>query len=284
LRALSSPLTNVVNRRLGFWLQSRARGIVSGLDMSTSPKFLLAAALVMLASAFPAPAGSEVRVHGATTVAYGLLTPEQRRIEKLSGVELSILPSSTSHGLADLVQGKADIAMLAEPLESIAASMNDKRPGFIDVTQFTSAHVGNAYVQVIVHPSNPVERLTNKQLAGLFSGRTSNWLEVSGVDQPVLLVGEPTSTPHRLIKEALHIDYAPDLRVVQNTNQTAIVVAQAPSAISYISTAHDLPVRNKLKVVHTDLRLPLALHLAFRKDAPARVKRVVDAAAIVGEQ
>jgi hypothetical protein len=51
--------------------------------MSTSPKFLLAAALVMLASAFPAPAGSEVRVHGATTVAYGLFTPEQRRIEKL---------------------------------------------------------------------------------------------------------------------------------------------------------------------------------------------------------
>jgi hypothetical protein len=235
--------------------------------MSAFLKPLLAAALVVFVSALPAPAGS--------------LTPQQRRIEKLSGAELTILPGSTSHGLADLAHGKADIAMLAEPLESIAASMNKKQPGFIDVAQFTGAHVGNAHVQVIVHPSNPVHRLTNMQSAGLFSGRINNWLDVSGVDQPVLFVGEPTSTPHRLIKEALHTNYcASDLRVVQNTNQTAIIAAQAPTAISYISTAHDLPIRDKLKVVHTDLTLPLALHLAFRKDATEHVKRVVDAAAI----
>jgi len=111
-------------------------------------------------------------------------------------------------------------------------------------------------------------KLSDEQLAGLFSGRIKNWSEVSGASQPVLLVGEPTSTPHRLIKEALGIAYAPELRVVQNTNQTAIIVAQAPGAISNISTAHDVPERSKFKVVQSELKLGLKLYLAFRKDAP----------------
>jgi phosphate transport system substrate-binding protein len=252
--------------------------------MPTVPHLLLIGALTASVVAHPALADTEVSVHGATTVAFGLLKPHEKRIEKLAGVRLKILPSSTSHGLADLVDGKTDIAMLAEALETIAASMNGKRPGFIDMARYTSAHVGNAYVQLIVHPSNPVQKLANSQLAGLFSGRITNWSEVSGANQPVLLVGEPTSTPHRLIKEALGIAYSPELRVVQNTNQTAVIVAQAPGAISYISTVHDLPIRDKLKVLQSDLRLPLPMHLAFRKDAPEKIKRVVEAAATVGRE
>jgi hypothetical protein len=84
-----------------------------------------------------------------------------------------------------------------------------------------------------------------------------------------------------LIREALDISYAPDLRVVQNTNQTAVIVAQAPGALSYISTAHDLPERSKLKVVDSEIKLPLALYLAFRRDASDDVRKVIEAAAAV---
>jgi len=241
-----------------------------------------AAALATLALSLPNPASADVKVHGATTVTFGLMRPHQAEIEKLAGVQLTILPSSTSHGLTDLVHAKADIAMLAEPLEAIAAVLNKKQPGFVNLADYTGRHVANAYVQIIVHPSNAVKALTNDQLAGLFSGRIKNWSELGGANQPVLAVGEPTSSPHRMIQEALGIAYASDLRVVQNANQTAIIVAQAPGAISYITTAHDLPIRNKLSVVSSELKLPLQLHLAFRKDAPEHVKRVVDAAASVG--
>jgi NAD(P)H-dependent FMN reductase len=61
-----------------------------------------------------------------------------------------------------------------------------------------------------------------------------------------------------------------------------MIVAQAPGALSYISTAHDLPERGKLKVVDSDVKLPLRLFLAYRKDAPEQVKKVVDAAASLG--
>ena len=74
-----------------------------------------------------------------------------------AGADLTILPSSTSRGLTDLAQGRADIAMLAEPLESAAESINAKQPGAVKAEDLVGKHVGNAYVQFIVHPSNPVK-------------------------------------------------------------------------------------------------------------------------------
>jgi hypothetical protein len=212
------------------------------------------------------------------------MIPQKSTIEQLAGVVLVILPSSTTHGLADLVHGRTDIAMLAEPLESAAATLNRIEPGLVNLTDYTGRHVGNAFVQFIVHPSNPIQKLTRAQLGALYSGAIKNWSELGGNNQPVLLVGEPTSSPNRLIEEALAISYPSGMRVVQNTNQTAIIAAQAPGALSNISTAHDVPERGKFKVVETDLKLPLQLYLAFRKDAPEPVKRVVDAAVSVGKQ
>jgi phosphate transport system substrate-binding protein len=242
----------------------------------------LAASAVLLSLSFAAlPAHADVKVHGATTVTFGLMRPQKVKIEQLAGVQLAILPSSTSRGLADLANGKADIAMLAEPLETAAESANKKQPDAIKTQDFVGKHVGNAFVQFIIHPSNPIAKLTKEQLAGLFSGKIKSWSEVGGANVPVLLVGEPTSSPHKMIAEALTMSYAPELRVVQNTNQTAIIVAQAPGALSYITTAHDLPERGKLKVVDSEVKLPIALYLAFRKDASDEVKKVVDAAASV---
>jgi phosphate transport system substrate-binding protein len=235
------------------------------------------AVVVMAAS----PASADVKVHGATTVTFGLMKPQKDAIEKSAGVELTILPSSTSRGLADLAQGKADIAMLAEPLETAAESMNKKQPDSLKPQDFVGQHVGNAYVQFVVHPSNPVSKLSKDQLAGLFGGKIKNWSEVGGANQPVLLVGEPSSSPHKMIAEALATTFPADMRPVQNTNQIAVIAAQAPGALGYITTAHDIPERSKLKVIESEVKLPLALYLAFRKDASEQVKKVIAAAAAI---
>jgi phosphate transport system substrate-binding protein len=245
----------------------------------TTPILLLTLPSVISATV----AAAEVRVNGATTVAFGLMKPKQLTIERLSNSQIAVLPSSTTHGLADLVEGRADIAMLAEPLESAAAAVNRNNAGLVRLADYVDRHVGDAYVEFIVHPSNPLQRLNRDQLAGLYSGKIKNWSQIGGADQPVLVVGEPTSSPFRMIKDALGISYTNDLHVVQNTNQTAIVVAQAPGAISNISTAHDVPERSRFKVVQSDVKLPLGLYLAYRKDAPEAVRKVVDAAAVAAK-
>ena len=237
----------------------------------------LAVLLAALVAASPAVA-AEVRIRGSTTVAYGLLAPKEDRIEELTGVTLDILPSSTSHGLSDLIEGRADIAMQAESLRTLAAALNAARPGYVKVSDFSDRLIGNAQVRFIVNPKNPVRRLSREQLGALFSGEIKNWAELGGNNQPVLLVGEPTSTPHRIIRETLNITYPPDMRAVQNTNQTAIIVAQAPGAISYLSDLHT-PQPGSVSSIDTELKLTLPLHLVTRHDARPDVRRVVEAAA-----
>lgn len=231
----------------------------------------------------PSAALADVKVHGATTVTYGLMKLHQAKIEQMAGVAMAILPSSTTRGLIDLAKGAADIAMLAEPLETAAASVNKKEPGLINLSDFVGLQVGSSYVRFIVHPDNPVKQLSKKQLAGLFSGAIKNWSEVGGPNLPVLLVGEPTSSPHKLISQTLGISYPADMRVVQNTNQTAIIVAQAPGALSYISTSHVMSGANKPRFLESDVNIALHLYLAYRKDAPGPVRKVVEAAAAVGK-
>ena len=95
----------------------------------------VALAAILLSAVATSLAYAEVKVHGATTVTYGLMKPQQAQIEKISGTKLSILPSSTSRGLTDLAEGKADIAMLAEPVQTAADSLNKKQPGSIKVEE-----------------------------------------------------------------------------------------------------------------------------------------------------
>jgi hypothetical protein len=61
-------------------------------------------------------------------------------------------------------------------------------------------------------------------------------------------------------------------------------VAQAPGALANISTAHDVPERNRLRVIETDVRIPLHLYVAIRKDAREEVKRVLEATAKAGQE
>ena len=236
---------------------------------ATAGALAFAAVTLLLAST----ARADVRVHGATTVAFGLMKPNEAKVEQLTGIQITVLPSSTLHGLTDLVQGRADIAMLSEPLEIAAESLNAKQPGLVNQADYVGKHVGNAWVQFIVHPNNPVRKLTKTQLAALYSGQTKNWSELGGHNQPVLLVGQPTSAAYRMIEEALGVSFAPDVRIVQNTNQTAIIVRKrrAPSAMCLRCTMYPSAAGLELSTPNSSSRFVSIWR--FAKTHPRRSKK-----------
>jgi phosphate transport system substrate-binding protein len=243
---------------------------------------------VALGAMFPIAAGNpaaadEIVVQGATTVASGIMSPHEAEIESASGQAINILPSSTSRGLAALVAGEADIAMLAEPLESAAKKALEKAPGSFDPAAFEGIHIGDAQTQVIINPANTVPSLNKEQVAGLLSGAIVNWKDVGGPDQEVMAITEPTSSQHKLMAEAYGFTWGPGVKEVQNASQTAQIVAQAPNAISYLSTAHQVPDRDKVKVIETGISVPLSLYLAIKKDANPEIRKVVEATVAVGK-
>ncbi len=239
---------------------------------------LFAALSVACTSSF----AQDVSVQGSTEIAFGLMMPRKADIERMSGQTLRIVSTSSSRGLSALVAGNADIALLAEPLHEVIDGALRVAPGSVDASKLESFHVANAEARIIVNAANPVNRLDDRQVAGLFGGRIANWKEVGGPDLAVLVVTEPTSSPHLLLQKHFAFAMSPRSRSVQNAAQTVQVVAQMPGAISYFSADIPMADRERVRAVATQTRVPMTLHVAIRKDAPAGVRRVVDAARQLG--
>jgi hypothetical protein len=63
---------------------------------------------------------------GAATLAKNIVQPNQAAIESKAGLKLSVLVNGSGNGLMDLVAGKADMAMIAAPIEAEAKIINAK--------------------------------------------------------------------------------------------------------------------------------------------------------------
>jgi phosphate transport system substrate-binding protein len=100
---------------------------------------------------------------------------------------------------------------------------------------------------VITNPDLKVKGLTKKQIQAIFSGAVSNWKDVGGPDQKVVVINRTRGSGTRVVFEKTVI--APN-KVVESgltedaTGTVISVVKQTPGAISYaaFSGTHGQPV------------------------------------------
>jgi hypothetical protein len=90
----------------------------------------------ILASLVATAAGAEpISLHGSTTVMNLLVQPHKARIEAISGQEITIFGNGSQRGLADLIAGKAQIAMISAPLDLEVGKLDEMPPGSIDLAE-----------------------------------------------------------------------------------------------------------------------------------------------------
>ena len=92
-------------------------------------------------------------------------------------------------------------------------------------------------IAVVVDTANEVAGLTSDQLASIYKGEVTNWSEVGGADQPIVVVGrEAGSGTRSAFDELLAIEdqcaYANEL---DSTGAVMAKVASTPGAIGYVS-------------------------------------------------
>lgn len=104
-------------------------------------------------------------------------------------VSIAVTGGGSGTGIAALINGTVDIANASrqmKPEERQAALDNGIEP-----VQFV---VAIDAIAVIVHPSNPVDRLTLQQLGNIYTGKITNWKEVGGRDAPIILLSRETNS------------------------------------------------------------------------------------------
>jgi len=104
-------------------------------------------------------------------------------------VRISVTGGGSGTGIAALVNGTVDIANASRKIkdEEIAQAKTNG----INPVEFTIARDA---IAVIVHPKNPVSKLTLKQISDIYSGKYTNWKEVGGEDRPLVKLSRETNS------------------------------------------------------------------------------------------
>jgi phosphate transport system substrate-binding protein len=243
-------------------------------------RYALVAALAGLlgsSAAFAAP----FEIHGSTTVAANLMTPKKAEIEKASGVELLIVGNGSGRGLADLLEGKVQVAMISAPLEDEVKALKAKGTAF-DETKMKGFSVGSAFVAFGVNPSNPVKKLTEAQMSDILTGKIANWKDVGGADKPIIVIceskggGVRTQVEHELLNGG---DITAQKRELPNPTEVPKIVAQLDGALGIFSKVSMIPGVTELDA---GKKIGQPLILVTMGDPTPDVAKVIAAAKAAG--
>jgi phosphate transport system substrate-binding protein len=177
-----------------------------------------------------------IYIKGSDTIKPLAEVEAEKFMEKNQGKSLIVEGGGSSIGIEALINGTVDIADASREMteyEIKAAQKNGINP---------VAHI-IAYdgITLIVNPSNPVSKLTFTQLRGIYNGTISNWKDVGGQDEPIVVncrnINSGTYKDFQTV--VMHGDnYRPDAHTQADTGGIVINVSQNPNAIGYIGFSY----------------------------------------------
>lgn len=158
--------------------------------------FLLSSCLYFLSQ--HATAIETIRYGGATTLQKSYMPKATEIFSQGKAVKFVIQGGNTTPGMNLLLKSNLDIAGGGRFL-----SAAEKRDGLVEV------QVGWDALIPIINVNNPVTDITFAQLKAIFEGKLTNWKELGGSDEEILLYIAPKKSAIRKAQQKLILDYAP---------------------------------------------------------------------------
>ena len=179
--------------------------------------------------AAPAETGGEISVAGSTTVqplaelfaeAYMADNPDVRSMCRAAA------PASASN------PPRRAPSMWGWPPARSKTSELEEHP---NLNPFAIAFDG---IAIAVHPDVPVDELTIEQVHGIFAGEITNWSEVGGPDELMVVVSREEGSGTRAAFEDMVMgeDVIVDTAILQPSNGSVrTTIASTPASIGYLS-------------------------------------------------
>ncbi|MBU1913059.1 MAG: phosphate ABC transporter substrate-binding protein [Candidatus Omnitrophica bacterium] len=198
--------------------------------------FILAI-FMFAASALAGQSKNSIQIKGSDTMVNLGQAWAEKYMEKNPGDFVAVTGGGSGTGLSSLISGTCDIAMSSRNIKEKEISLANKKG--INPNEIKVALDGLA---VVVNPSNPVDKLTLDQLSGIFTGRITNWKELGGKDERIVVLSrEVNSGTHVYFKE--HVlrkndpnskeEFSPGALMLSSSQAIADEVAGNSSAIGY---------------------------------------------------
>lgn len=162
--------------------------------------------------------------------------PMVREITDLYGKGVLLEGGGSSAGITAFREGKVDMAMSSRNLnnEEKEAITKQGKDAYSIIVAYDA-------LSFIVHPENKVTRLTQKQLADIFSGEVTNWKQVGGDDKPIqVIIREATSGTNEFVKDVVlnKKPFPANAKICTGTSAVIQAVSQMPNAIGFVGIGY----------------------------------------------
>lgn len=199
---------------------------------------------------------------GSDTLVNLALAWAEMYIELHPEVCISVTGGGSGTGIAAMINGTVDIANASramKPEEIAAAEANGTTP-----VEFV---VARDAIAVVVHPSNPVDGLTLRQISDIYTGKITNWSQVGGENRPIVLLSRESNSGTyvyflenviRLGDKESDLLFSPDTLLMPSSEGISTEVRQNPNAIGYDGLGYVTPDQ-KMVAVARDAEDPYVL-------------------------
>ncbi|MCW2278875.1 phosphate ABC transporter substrate-binding protein [Heliophilum fasciatum] len=158
---------------------------------------------------------------------------------------IAVTGGGSGTGIAALTNKTCDLANSSREIKAEEKAKIKEATGK-DVKEYAIAMDGIGF---IVNKENPVNELTNEQLANIYTGKISNWKEVGGNDEKIVaLAREASSGTHVFVKEHLmkNQEYRADALLQTSSASIAKEAETNKQAIGYVGMGY---LTDKVKVI-----------------------------------
>lgn len=169
---------------------------------------------------------SSISMVGSTSMEKLANALSEAFMEKYPDVTVTAEFVGSGAGVEAVTNGTADIGNSSRSLKD-----EEKAAGVVENV------VAIDGIAVCVDPANEVANLTKEQLTNIYNGTITNWKEVGGADEPIIVIGREAGSGTRGAFEEL-VDLKDACKYANELDSTGAVIAKVastPGAIGYAS-------------------------------------------------
>ncbi|MDD5668502.1 MAG: phosphate ABC transporter substrate-binding protein [Candidatus Omnitrophica bacterium] len=150
--------------------------------------------------------------------------------------DISVRGGGSGVGIASLIDGTCDIGNSSR---SIKDTELDK--AVTNGRSLKANVIAMDGICIIVHPSNSITELTKKQIKEIYTGTVSNWAQLGGTDETIVVISRDSASGTFEAFGTLALDGAKvrSDALMQASNQAvASTVSKTPGAIGYVGLGY----------------------------------------------
>lgn len=181
-----------------------------------------------------------VALNGSTSMEKLVNGLKEGIVETYPNLQLEPQFTGSSAGVEAVTNGTADIGDVSRALTD-----EEKAGGLVENI------VALDGIAIVTDKANTASNLTTQQLKDIYTGKITNWSEVGGADQNIVVIGRESGSGTRDAFEEI-LDIADQCQLAQTLNETGAVAAavqSTPGAIGYISLD---ALNDKVKALQLD--------------------------------